>query len=241
MAQYDSIAEEYAASLQDDDPASIHHIALTTVLELLGDVKGLRVCDVACGEGILSRQLAARGALVTGVDLSRKLLAIARQNSPATITFRHDDVQTLATCPTAAFDRVACNLALMDIPNLAASYRAIHRVLAPGGQLVFSITHPCFQAPGTHILLDDTGEPSGRAILRYATEGIWYSSNTAGIRGKVGAYHRTLSTYVVQALDTGFALQAIVEPLSPPVNQPSPHQRIGSEIPSVMAMQWLRV
>ena len=68
MAEYDAIADEYAASkllpwrTQVEQP---------TLFGLLGDVRGKSVLDLACGDGIYARMLADRGASrMHGVDLS---------------------------------------------------------------------------------------------------------------------------------------------------------------------------
>jgi hypothetical protein len=102
-------------------------------------------------------------------------------------------------------------MALMDIPDLAATYQAIHRVLRAGGWFVFSITHPCFQSPHAQWIPSDDGTVS-RRIVTYFEEGFWRSGNPDGVRGKVGAYHRTLSSYLNELLRTGFDLARIVEP-----------------------------
>lgn len=82
---YDHYAAEYAAyvawrqqSRVAGDPLGIlHHL-----LDLLGDITGHTVLDAGCGEGYLTRALAARGAQVTGIDLSPRLIALARERDP---------------------------------------------------------------------------------------------------------------------------------------------------------------
>lgn len=71
-ARYDAVADFYAGwpDSADDAPAR-------SLLELAGQVGGARVLDVACGHGRMARQLASRGARVTGVDISAALLARA--------------------------------------------------------------------------------------------------------------------------------------------------------------------
>src|SRR5262245_18477742 len=89
---YDQYAEEYAAYVatreRDDlegDPFGI----LTPLLAQVGDVAGQDVLDAGCGEVYLSRILAARGARVTGVDLSPRLVELARKKeSPGPITYQ---------------------------------------------------------------------------------------------------------------------------------------------------------
>ena len=81
MAEYDAIADEYAASkllpwrLQVEQP---------TLFGLIGDVRGKAVLDLACGDGIYARQLADRGASrVHGVDLSPGMIELARKAEAA--------------------------------------------------------------------------------------------------------------------------------------------------------------
>ena len=47
-------------------------------LQLLGEVRGKRILDAGCGEGRFARMLAERGAAVTAIDLSRRMLELAR-------------------------------------------------------------------------------------------------------------------------------------------------------------------
>lgn len=211
-AAYDGIAGWYDACLRE---GSLNHdLALPAVLELADDLEGRHVCDLACGQGIVARALAHAGATVIGVDLSAALLAIARRyerEAPLGIVYQQDDAQTLATLADGAFDGVVCNPALMDMPDLQAVLGAVARVLKPRGWFVFSITHPCFQTPvsswaetieGGHI----------RNVAGYFAERFWRSENPDGVRGRVGAYHRTLATYLNGLREAGLALEQIREP-----------------------------
>src|ERR671934_2864340 len=84
ISQYDDYAAEYAAYVAqrerggvDDDPMLPH------LLALLGDIAGRVVLDAGCGEGYLARILAARGARVIGIDLSPRLVELARAKASA--------------------------------------------------------------------------------------------------------------------------------------------------------------
>jgi 2-polyprenyl-3-methyl-5-hydroxy-6-metoxy-1,4-benzoquinol methylase len=73
-ARYEAVADFYISGFDStDDPASL------ALLDLLGPVGGLRVVDVACGHGRISRELARRGADVVGIDISGTLIGKARQ------------------------------------------------------------------------------------------------------------------------------------------------------------------
>jgi ubiquinone/menaquinone biosynthesis C-methylase UbiE len=209
---YDEIAEWYDDSVNAS--SLIHDLVLPALFELIGNVEGLHVCDLACGQGVVARHLAKSGAAVVGVDTSARLLDIAQRyeaEEPLGIVYQHDDAQALATLPDTAFDGVACNMALMDIPDVTATFRAVHRILRPNGWFVFSITHPCFQTP-TATWMDKADGTVWRVVRSYFQEVFWRSDNRSGVRGQVGAYHHTLSTYVNRLVETGLCLERLSEP-----------------------------
>ena len=170
--------------------------------------------DIACGQGIASRAIAAAGIeRVVGIDLTVELLDRAReyeQTEPLGIEYREDDAQTLATVEDATVDVVTCQLALMDIPDLDATLRATHRVLRPDGAFVFVIGHPAFLAPNASTMPDGRGR-TGRFVNEYFVERFWRSSNPGGVR-RVGNHHRTIGTYLNALTDAGFALDEVLEP-----------------------------
>jgi SAM-dependent methyltransferase len=210
---YDEIADWYDAQVRDS-LLPFHTVAITALLELVGDVHGQEVCDLACGQGILSRELARRGAHVTGIDLSRRLLEIARQEesaAPLGITYQRDDAHGLTTLPAARFDALTCNLALMDIAELEPALAAVRRVLRAGGAFVFSITHPCLISPGSRWTTAAEGGP-GRHVCGYFAEGYSVPPFAPGVRGRVGMHHRMLATYLNTLMDVGLTLDRVAEP-----------------------------
>lgn len=207
-AAYDAIAEWYDQSIREKALLSADDVIAAAVWEATGDVAGRLVCDLACGQGDMARHLAQRGARVVGVDISQKLLEIARREEeaePLGILYHHADAQALPPLGAEPFDGVLCSLALMDIPDLVAASAGIGRLLRPGGWLVVSLTHPCFQTP------------PGRS---YHEEGFWRSDNPDGVRGQVGAHHRTLGTYLNALADAGLLMEHVAEPRLP--NRPTP-------------------
>ncbi len=215
QATYDQIADWYDTQVRAGDGLlPFHNLAIDALLELVGDVRGREVCDLACGQGIVTRELAQHGARVIGVDLSQRLLEIALREeaeAPLGIAYRCDDAHALATLGDASFDVVTCNLALMDIPNLSAAVAAVRRVLRPGGTFTFSITHPCIVPPGSRWTTEAEGGP-GRHVRGYFLEGYVVPPHAPGVRGRVGTHHRTLSTYLNMLAASGFVLECIAEP-----------------------------
>jgi ubiquinone/menaquinone biosynthesis C-methylase UbiE len=205
-------------NLADED--GLWHVLLSRFEEILRErLKGARVCDIACGEGYLSRflgQFGPRG--VIGIDLSAALIDAARQRSnEANLSYRVDDAQRLRTFSDASVDVAVSQLAIMDIPDHRALFRSVRRVLRAGGVFVFSLLHPCFETPfqapeESQLLLDANGNPTAFIVRRYAKEGFWQSGGT-GVRGHMGAYHRTLSTLLNDLLAAGFHLEKLDEPV----------------------------
>src|SRR5213593_1273242 len=127
---YDEIAEWYAAWVASDDLAADPFFP--DVEALMGNVAQQRICDLACGQGRVARHLADLGAQVVGVDVSDKLLEIARRHEqlqPRGVDYRHIDGRTLHGIPDAHFDGVMCFLALMDIPELVPTIHSVARIL----------------------------------------------------------------------------------------------------------------
>lgn len=224
MSSYDEIAEWYDLSVRAD--SLLHELVEPALFALLGDVSGRRICDLACGQGVIARKIAQRNASVVGVDLSTKLLEIARgeeQNEPLGIVYIHDDAQTLSKLNSAEFEGVVCNMALMDIPDIKATFQQVQRILRSSGTFVCSIVHPCY--PSQRIMNENI-------VSNYFDEGFWRSDNANGVRGKVGAYHRTLSTYVNNLVEAGLMIQRIVEPRA--TGRPAERVPIHQEVPAAM-------
>jgi ubiquinone/menaquinone biosynthesis C-methylase UbiE len=211
-ASYDDIAEWYDSYLRENP--IYHEIVLPTLLELIGEVHGQTICDLACGQGWIARELARRGAHVTGVDLARQLLTLARRSEeqdPLGIEYFQDNAQSAQTQASASFDGTICILALMNIPDVGAVFRTVRRILKPGGWFVFAITHPCFETPHAAWMRTDEGTVA-RTVWGYFHESFWTSRNPSGVRGRVGEHHRMLSTYLNTLIATGFALEQMREP-----------------------------
>ena len=130
---YDDIAEWYDGWVGN---AMGEDVFFPAVEALMDAVAGRRICDLACGQGRVARHLADRGASVVGIDLSARLLAIARRHeeaAPRGIEYRHADARRLDGVADGTFDGVVCHMALMDIPDLTPTLCSVARILRPGG------------------------------------------------------------------------------------------------------------
>ena len=105
----------------------------TAVVALLNPQPGERILDAGCGDGALTEQLTASGAILRGVDSSPAMIAAARARGLAV-----DEANLTALPYNAEFDAVFSNAALHWIPAAAqpALLASIHRALRPGGRFV---------------------------------------------------------------------------------------------------------
>ena len=135
-----------------------------TVLALLPEVRGLTVLDAGCGSGRYLRELGARGARAIGMDLSRAMLARARET---TTRITRADLRALPF-DAMSIDLVVCGLALGDLAELELGLTEIARVLRPGGRVIYSVVHPAGEAAGWSRTFESDGK-------QWAIDGFWHS------------------------------------------------------------------
>lgn len=161
---------------------------------------GERVLDVGCGEGWLSRALAAQGAHVLGVDGSTGLIEAAKAAGGAEYTVVPygalvADLQAAA----GPFDLVVCNFALLD-EDLVPLLRALASRLAASGRLVIQTVHP-FVAAG------EAGYVEGWREETFGGFG-------AGFSAPMPWYFRRVSSWVAAIRGSGLVLGDVVEPVA---------------------------
>ncbi|MGV9427966.1 class I SAM-dependent methyltransferase [Streptomyces sp. NPDC003656] len=209
---WDTIADWYAGLLRTG--SAMHEFNCDVLLGLLpGELGGCRVLDLGCGEGIVARAVAARGASVAGIDPSPRMIEHARASGaggPGTVVYAVDDGCALSTVAADSVDWVTAGLSLNNVPDLDAALASVRRVLTARGSLAFTVPHPCFEAPHA-AWTQATDGPVRRVVGDYLAEGFWRSDNPDGAR-RAGNQHRKLSTYLTALVRHGFALETVTEP-----------------------------
>lgn len=174
------------------------------VRALLPPLRGSRIVDLGCGFGWFARFAAEEGAAsVLALDLSERMLARARtENAHPAVTYRAADLDTL-DLPEAAFDLAYSALAFHYVADFARLAGVIHRALAPGGALVFTIEHPIYMASAEPGWIERPG-----GARSWAVEGErrsdWFAKG-------VLKYHRKLATTLNALVDVGLTLRHLDE------------------------------
>lgn len=110
-------------------------------IESVLPLAGKKVIDVGCGGGLLSEGMAARGAIVTGIDLSEKPLGVARLHlfeSGLNVDYQLISAEAMAAAHPGEFDAVTCLEMLEHVPDPASIVAACAQLVKPGGQVFFS-------------------------------------------------------------------------------------------------------
>ncbi|WP_223879727.1 class I SAM-dependent methyltransferase [Paenibacillus spiritus] len=222
--RWEGIAEFWDDYMGEQSNRFHREIVRPSTEELLKVTEGQMILDIACGNGNFSRRLADLGAEVVAFDYSATMIERALLRSTDylnRIQYQVVDAtnyDSLIELGIGRYDGAVANMALMDIADLTHLTRALQQLLKRNGVFVFSIPHPCFQAPNTR-KIHETEDINGEIVTRNSVQISKYltpePTETIGIKGQPVShliFHRPLSYYVQLFLSTGFVLDGWEEP-----------------------------
>jgi len=195
---YDGFARAYAHRNETNPFNALYE--RPAILDLAGEVSGLRVLDAGCGAGLHAAALIDRGATVTGVDLSEALLDVARERLGPEVPLHRADLGRPLAFPDDAFDLVLSSLVMHYLAEWEPTLREFHRVLVRGGRVVMSTHHPLMAARvtgsddylGTYTFTEDWEQDGRTMSMRF--------------------WHRPLRAMLTAFTAAGFTVEDIVEP-----------------------------
>lgn len=196
---YQKLADHYAARI-DTKPHNAYY-ERPAMMDLWPELDGLRVLDAGCGPGVYAENLIERGAIVTSVDISDRMLELARERLGPDADLRLVDLTApLDMFADHEFDFVNAPLCLDYIEDWRALFLEFNRVLKPGGLFQFSCGHPAFDAE-----YFKTNEYFSVEFVQCIWRGF-------GIHVSMPSYRRSLQEVIMPLLDTGFQLERLLEP-----------------------------
>jgi proline iminopeptidase len=145
-------------------------------LEAAGRHHGIRIhraLDLACGTGLLSRQIARRAEAVVGLDVSRPMLTQAALNSPGHIRYVEGDFRDFDL--GEVFDAAVCgsdSLNSVEAPaELADVFRCVGRHLRPGGIFAFDVLDDLYLRTTTHLQVVIAAQDRQFAMYKFYNPG----------------------------------------------------------------------
>lgn len=211
---WENVANWYDSLIGEKGGYFHTHVIFPKLVPLLLLKPGIKVLDIACGQGAWARRLAQKDCQVVGIDASKSLIEIAKRYQTSNSKFQIDDVRTLKTLGLEKFDRITCILALQNIDPIDEMFKRIHELLKDGGRFIAVIMHPAFRAPrisGWEI--DEERKIMTRRIDRYLTSmKVPISMHPGSPENQTTwTFHRPLSYYATCARRAHLYIDALEE------------------------------
>ena len=215
------------------DPEYEEQILPLAAAELAG---AETILDVGCGDGQISRVLAARGARVTGIDPTWNQISVAHQRGggPGYVRAVADDLPFA----DASFDATVACLVFEHIDAVDAAIAEVARVTKPGGRFCLFLNHPLLQTPGSGWIDDHVIDPPEQ----YWRIGPYLVESESIEQVELGVYirfiHRPLSRYLNALTEHGLVLERMLEPAPPPgFLERAPEYMEAATIPRLMYLR----
>ncbi|CAK4031898.1 S-adenosyl-L-methionine-dependent methyltransferase [Lecanosticta acicola] len=220
-----------SSGIQDDDGNDMFTQCLLPRVEELAEWKaGETVLDLGAGNGILGRMFARKGAHVTGLDFSEKMMARGherdvRENLDHRITYDRIDLMDFDQMANymqgkEKFDIVTCSTTLKSLPSLQPIARALPLMLKPNGRIVIVDLHPAFSKPAGHrgMELYEDGNTGQQILSTYIKVPKYLNikpSKSEAVRGQpkpLWVFHRPFWSLMQPFFDNKLVLDAMREP-----------------------------
>ncbi|MES2463116.1 MAG: methyltransferase domain-containing protein, partial [Armatimonadota bacterium] len=204
---YDALAESFDAKAATK-PHNAYYERPATLSLLPQELSGLRILDAGCGPGHYAEHFARNGtAKIVAVDASPNMVRLASQRlsafpETAFEFYVADLAHPLSFLADNTIDLVVSPLVLEYVRDWAPVFQEFFRVLAPGGSLVVSVTHPFF---------DYTYFQSEQYFEVEYVECVWRGFGPTPVT--MPSYRRPLSEVLNPLLNAGLILEKLVEPL----------------------------
>lgn len=191
------------------------YVVYPPIMDALGDVNGKKVLDLGCGFGNISELLLKKGAEVTGIDASQKLIDYCKRRfENQKDNFIVMDGSNMSEISEGSFDYVISSMVLLNVNTeeiIKGIFREIARVLKPDGMFVFSDLHPiCKLIPQTQTERQSWGEG-----FSYFQNESPYDSEVLmsdGSKMHFKDMHWTLEFLTDSLAEVGMYIYRIVEP-----------------------------
>jgi SAM-dependent methyltransferase len=197
---YQDLAESYAEGI-DTKPHNAFY-ERPAMIGMWPDLSGSRVLDAGCGPGVYAELLIRRGAIVTAMDVSDRMIELARRRlGPGADLQLFDISHPLEMFANGTFDFINAPLCLDYVEDWRAVFLEFKRILKPSGLFQFSCGHPAFDAEyyGTGNYFD--------------VEQVECTWTGFGKKVVMPSFRRSLQEVLMPLIESGFSIQQVIEPI----------------------------
>ena len=248
---WDTNAEAWDSHMGDEGNDFFNILCWPVLASFLDVQPDSNILDIACGNGLTSRCLAALGANVAAFDFSANLIqkAKGRLNPENRISYHIVDATNDRTALLALgkqkFDAALSNMALFDMANIEILFQTLPKLLKTNGVFAFSILHPCFNNSSSVHLAEqwDDGKINPRYAIKVSRYMTPYHAKGVALRNQPKPqlyFERPIQYYMNLGFQNGFVVDGFEERAFPPDHpQTNPLGWGGnfSEIPPVLVIR----
>lgn len=212
---YNNNAAEYVRHVRDENESVYHSLyEKPAMYGLLPALNGKSAISIGCGSGEDCNQLRLRGAKVTGVDISKSLIGIAKDSYPE-CNFQVMDMESLKF-DDESFDFAYSSLAIHYLEDWTKALQEAFRILKPGSNYLFSCGHPVLSA-AEHTKEDDEvseyqlGYVKDKVTNKTTVIGDYVNRRSVNINDWI-CWHKSIGEICSEIAAAGFVIEVIHEP-----------------------------
>jgi ubiquinone/menaquinone biosynthesis C-methylase UbiE len=188
--------------------ANLTQLFITPLLNAVRVKEGMKVLDIACGPGIVSKKIRERKALAIGIDFSPEMIQLAKTTLPG-IEFFEADAQQLPF-DESSFDAVVMNFGLLHLPEPLQAMKEAYRVVRKNGWFAFTVWAGPSRNPASKVMNDAKEKFADMNVPMPAAPPYNYFENKencndflkqAGFDPQTMLYETELATWVVPTAD----------------------------------------
>jgi len=241
------VASWYDAHLQDDDTYHAQ-VVIPNLTRLINLKKDESLLELGCGQGFVLEKFLPQSKHLTGVDIGKELIGIAK-NKNKDISYFVGSAEDPQILLNNKFDVIIIVLAIQNMKHLNLVVENISRLLKIDGRAYLVLNHLAFRIPQhtTWVFTEDK-KTQMRVVDMYMTEkeiSIDMNPGQKDNKKITPSFHRPLQVYSKAFSKHGFAITKIEEWMSHKKSQPGPQadaeNKARKEFPMFMCLELKKI
>jgi SAM-dependent methyltransferase len=201
---FNKLAVDYEHTVDNESVYNTHYERPAMLHLLPEDLSGLSVLDAGCAAGWYTEQLIKRGATVTSIDASPKMVEATKRRIGAESNVLLVDLNEELPFATGTFDIIVSSLTLHYVEDWQKLFRQFQRLLKQNGMFLYSVQHPFIDFEFSKV--------EGKTKGYYETELVvfpWHKRKSGKV--DVPFYRRPLQKILKDTRDF-FTISEVIEP-----------------------------